>query len=232
MHGKTINPVDCNIVFNNTEIGKPDNPDYIMLIERVYNEGNERSFKLLGVYFDEFLNFDHHITHVFSKISKSLYCIDRIKNFVVKNSLKKLYFSMVHSHIAYCINVYGCANQTHLSKLLSKQKQAIRVVCVLNYREHTKPLFKQLNILPVDKLITYYRVKFMHSYMFNKLPISFASTWITNREKNPTTVLRNANDLYIPPHRIEMVKKFPLNSFPHAWNTTQGDKLNIIQHIT
>jgi hypothetical protein len=128
-------------VFNNTEIGTPDNPDYIMPIERVYNEGNERSFKLLGVYFDEFLNFDHHITHVCSKISKSLYCINRIKKLCRQNSLKKLYFSMVHSHIAYCINVYGCANQTNLSKLVLKPTQSIRVVCGANDREHTKPLF-------------------------------------------------------------------------------------------
>jgi len=36
-------------------------------------------------------------------------------------SLKKLYFSMLHSHISYCINVYGSANQTNLSKLEVQQ---------------------------------------------------------------------------------------------------------------
>jgi hypothetical protein len=75
---------------------------------------------------------------------------------------------MIYSYIAYCINVYGCANQTNLAQLVVNQKEAIRVVCGANHREQSKPLFKHLNILPIDKLITYYHVKFMQSYMFKK----------------------------------------------------------------
>ncbi len=77
-------------------------------------------------------------------ISKSLFCINRVKNFVDEFSLRKLYFSMVHSHLSYGINVYGCATSTALEKLRIMQKKAIRVISNANYRAHTAPLFREL----------------------------------------------------------------------------------------
>ncbi len=44
--GKLINPHDCCLVFNNNEIGKPDDPSMIHEIERIHNDGPTKSFKL------------------------------------------------------------------------------------------------------------------------------------------------------------------------------------------
>jgi hypothetical protein len=144
--------------------------------------------------------------------------------------MRKLYFAMVHSNLAYGINVYGSANKTNLGKLVVKQKQAIRTVCNVNYRDHTAPLFKKLKVLPLEKLIEFAKIKFMHNFHFKRLPLSFANTWMSNIEKNPERALRNANDLYIPPHRVEIVKRLPLFLFPEAWNSAPGNKLNPRQH--
>jgi hypothetical protein len=225
-HGKQINPEACGVVYNSTEIGLPDDPNQIRPLERIHNLGNEKSFKLLGVHFDEYLSFEHHITHLCSKVSKSLYCINKVKNFINLESLKKLYFAMVHSHISYCINVYGGANQTNLSRIEIKQKQAIRVITNSGYRDHTAPIFKEQQILPLEKLITFNRLKFMHNFIHNKLPLSFAETWRKNRERNPNFNLRNADDLYVPPHRVELVKKLPLCAFPSTWNAAPECKNN------
>jgi len=135
-HGKQINPRDCEIVYNSNEFGGPVDQNLIWPIERVHNEGTEKSFKLLGVYFDEYLSFDAHISHLCAKVSKSLYCINKIKNFIDAHSLKKLYFAMIHSSILYCINVYASANKTTLNPLVLKQKQAIRIISNSGYRDH------------------------------------------------------------------------------------------------
>ena len=42
-------------------------------------------------------------------------------------------------------------------------KKAIRIVAKANYTAHTAPIFTELNILPVDKLITQAKLTFMHS---------------------------------------------------------------------
>jgi hypothetical protein len=153
-HGKKIYLKDCNVVYNANEAGLPQDPTLIRPIDRIFNEGPEKSFKLLGIYFDEYLSFDKHITHLCNKISKSLYCINKIKNFVPESALVKLYHAMIHSCLVYCINVYGSANKTTMTPLILKQKKAIRTITNAGYRDHTAPLFTRLKILPVEQQIS------------------------------------------------------------------------------
>jgi hypothetical protein len=225
-HGKKINPEDCVVLFNSNEIGHPEDPSLVYPIDRIHSEGNEKSFKLLGVLFDEYLSFEYHIANLCANVSKSLFCINRITNFVTKPALKMLYFSMVHSHIIYCINIYSCANQTNLNKLRIKQKEAIRTVSAAGYRDHTKPLFKSLNILPLDELIKFSALKFMHKFSTGKLPLIFSDLWVKNVIANPDRALRNANDLKIPSHHLSIVKRFPLFTYPRLWNDELERKNN------
>jgi hypothetical protein len=44
-----------------------------------------------------------------------------------------LYDAMIHSHIVYCINVYGCANTTSLHRLKIKQKETVRIISNVGY---------------------------------------------------------------------------------------------------
>jgi hypothetical protein len=50
--------------------------------------------------------------------------------------------------------------------------------------------------------------------------------WQTNAERNPVRELRNANDYFVPPHRIELAKRMPFYSFPATWNAKNVEKLN------
>jgi hypothetical protein len=229
--GKRIDPEDCQLVFNSNEIGSVENPNLIVPIERIHEHGEETSFKLLGVKFDEYLSFDAHVSSVCAKISKSLFCLNRIKNFVTPAAMKMLYFAMVHSHIVYCLNVYSCANVTTLKPLKLKQKEAIRIIGNVGYRDHTGPLFKRLAILPLDELIKYAQLKFMHNFHHKKLPISFNETWVSNRARNPEIALRNADDLYVPAHHFATTKRFPLFTMPRVWNEANELKLNPSQRI-
>ncbi len=106
-------------------------------------------------------------------------------------------------------STYSCANKTSLYRLKVKQKEAIRIICNVGYREHTAPLFAQLKILPLDQLIELSILKFMHSFKHNMLPLSFTNMWQTNRNRLPDRELRNADQLYIPPHRFATLKRLP-----------------------
>jgi hypothetical protein len=85
-HGKIIDPEQCRIVFNSNEIGQGENIELIKPIDRVHNEGAEKSFKLLGVYLDEYLSFNAHVSQLCAKISKSLFCLNRLKNIVTSEA--------------------------------------------------------------------------------------------------------------------------------------------------
>jgi hypothetical protein len=133
---------------------------------------------------------------------------------------------MIHSHLSYCLNVYSCANITTFQKLRIKQKEAIRVISLAGYRDHTKPLFVQNRILPLNEMIQFARLKFMHNYSNQQLPFSFNELWLTNIMRNPNRALRNANDLFVPAHHLASVKRFPLFSFPRIWNEEEERKHN------
>jgi hypothetical protein len=113
-------------------------------------------------------------------------------------------------YLSYGINLYGCATTTNLDKLSKMQIKAICAISNASFRAHTAPLFKELKILPLDELITYSNVKFMHYYYLKQLPMSFHGLWTTNEERNPDRV--------------------PLFAFPTVWNNALGNKNNWKHH--
>jgi hypothetical protein len=70
------------------------------------------------------------------------------------------------------------------------------------------------------------KLKFMHDYVFDRLPLSFAETWVTNRQRNPLNNLRNADLYYQPQPNFELFRRFPLYTFPLAWNAADDNKYN------
>jgi hypothetical protein len=56
-HNKPVDPLACNVVYNCTEIGLPNDPNLTTPMERISFDNTESSLKLLGVLFDEFLSF-------------------------------------------------------------------------------------------------------------------------------------------------------------------------------
>jgi hypothetical protein len=58
-------------------------PSLQVKLSRVYNNGDvdNQTYKLLGVLFDEYLSFNQHVTYVHSKISRSLFLLNRSKHF-------------------------------------------------------------------------------------------------------------------------------------------------------
>ncbi len=71
----------------------------------------------------------------------------------------------------------------------------------------------------------------MHNFSHNLLPLSFANMWQTNRNRHPERELRNADLLYIPPHKFATLKRLPLFNFPSVWNLAGDEKNNPSQRL-
>ena len=59
----------------------------------------------------------------------------------------------------------------------------------------------------------------MHSIRYNYAPKSFSNVFACNNDRNIEYELRNNDEYTLPDVRIEYFKRFPLYSFPQAWNT-------------
>ena len=84
--GKKIDLSDMDVVFNSNDLNttNPD-PNLVYKLDRVHdnnNDENMRSFKLLGVYFDEYLSFNKHISMLAAKLSRANFLLRRVTNFV------------------------------------------------------------------------------------------------------------------------------------------------------
>jgi hypothetical protein len=206
-------------------------------LSRVHNNGSSenQTYKLLGVLFDEYLSFNQHVSYVHSKISRSLFLLNRSKHFLTKYALRLLYFATVHSHLLYCPIILSIACKTQLNRLIVLQKMAVRILYGAAYNAHTAPIFHECRILPLDLIVIQAKLKLMHSIKYEYCPRSFLNMFIRNNVENANYDLRYPNDFAVPRARIELFKKIPAYTLPTEWNNCedlQKGSIVIPQHLT
>ena len=130
-----------------------------------------------------------------------------------------LYYAHFHSHLNYCSIFFTLLPQKIMKKLITLQKKAVRAIAKASFRAHTEPIFIHLNILPLDSLIQFNLLTFMHKYINFKVPKTFAHTWPTNFEyNNNLREMRRSGDFYIQRCHSNKLKKHPFFNLPLQWN--------------
>ena len=221
--------------FNNSN---ENNPLLITPISRVKSEDDLPAIKFLGVYFDPQLNFNYHIKLISSKLAKTLYILRSSKKFLTPKALKSIYYSLFHSHLIYALPIWSCTSQSNLTVISRLQKAAIRIINLSKYNAHTEPIFKLLNILPLESLIKFFNLQIMQHYHQGFLPSSFSAVWLTNQERRNEDgrneelriSLRNNEQLNIPFTRLTTSMKFPLVNLPKTWINFSVENIKILRN--
>ena len=81
--------------------------------------------KFIGIIIDEDLDWGHHIDHVAKKVASGSYAINSAKQYLSVDNLKALYYSFVHSYLAYGTMIWCSAYQYKTQKLEKIQKKVI-----------------------------------------------------------------------------------------------------------
>ncbi len=231
---KNTNNHVINILCNNNNDDQ-NTPELITPIEQITSNSSTPAVKFLGIYIDPNLNFKFHINYIKNKLSKSLFAMRTAKNTLNTESLKMLYFAIFHSHLLYANIIWSCTDKTTINNLFKLQKSAIRILDGAKYNQHTEPIFKKHNILPLPDLIDYSKLQFIHRYKFNLLPSSFNNFWTLNAERNIGSnqlQLRNNDDFSLPLPRLTTVKNLPYYSLPSLWNSFPNNDIKTTQSHT
>jgi hypothetical protein len=210
----------CNIIVNYNNAGNLD-PNLIFSLDKITNNTDPPAVKFLGIFIDPSLSFKYHINYISSKMSKAMYFLRSAKNLLSEKALKALYYALVHCHLIYGVLLWSCSSVSNLKGLEKKQKDAIRIVTCSPYNALTEPLFKKLNILPLQQLISYFKIQFMQQFKFNHLPSAFSNEWTTNDERfaaNDRMPLRNNDDFFVPFARTTLSDRIPFFTLPKMWN--------------
>ena len=93
--------------------------------------------KFLGIFIDESLSWKRHIAHLNQKISIALFSIKQLKLTLPTETLRTLYFSLIHPHLMFGILAWGNAKMSLLRKTEVIQKRAICTILKKKSFSHT-----------------------------------------------------------------------------------------------
>ena len=183
--------------------------------------------KFLGVIIDDRLSFRPHIENTENKVSKGLYALRTAQNFLPKKHLGLIYHALVAPHLSYGINFWHSTTKNHLHKLTVLQKKAIRTISNAEYNAPSAPLFKELRILPLDKLHNFELQKLMFRINHKLLPTPIPVPFITNAHTHHyRTRYRSTNPMPARTDRHHLTHKSFVHVGPQLWNTLPIDVKN------
>ena len=134
--------------------------------------------KYLGVFIDSQLNFHSHIKSVENKIARSVGILSKLKHFFPSNSLLKLYYAFIHSHLLYGLSIWGCTHKSYLSKLQTLQNKAVKIICGGKYMDHATPFYSKLKILKIPELCEHEVAKLVFYHYHQRLPPLLSNLYI------------------------------------------------------
>ena len=146
---------------NNTNLNLHVNNTEILIVE---------STKFLGVQIDNQLTWHNHVNHVINKLHSNRRLMSLGKNLLNRDSLRKIYFAHIHSHLNYDLTIWGSMLLSSSLKELSKlQTRCIELIAPKKSMDIWTTM-RQLNILPLKSMIQFNLCKLGQQMTHKLLP--------------------------------------------------------------
>ncbi|KAK3094300.1 hypothetical protein FSP39_000043 [Pinctada imbricata] len=168
---------------------------------------NLTSDKLLGVYIDNYLQFDKHIDEVCKAITQKIALLRRIKKYLGLQHRVLYYNAYILPSIDYCLTIYGNASKSHLDRILKLQKSAARVIMDAPPDTPSQPLFDELDWLNIYDRCIFNKGVLLFKIFNNQAPSYLLDLF--SETSNSNYQLRSITDrhLSIPRHKTEFYKR-------------------------
>ena len=150
--------------------------------------------KTLGIIIDEHLLWNHQIQNTVTKASKGIGMMRRIKQFVPKSTLVKIYNAIVLSHFDYCSLVWDNCCDYLKNRLQKLQNRAARIITGKTYEVSSEDVLKELDWQPLNQRYKTNKSIFMHRIRNEKMPSSISNMFKIRR--NDRYDLRSNNNNY------------------------------------
>ena len=177
-----------------------------------------KSVTYLGVTIDEVLSWNKQIENICRKLSRANGILTKLRHFVSNKTCRSIYYSIFHSHLIYGILIWSFTAQYNIEKIFKLQKKCVRIITFSGFRDHTDPLFANLNFIKIHDIINFQIAKFVFEFLSNKLPpvLNNIFTMKSTIHNYPT---RGTLNLYLPKTKTV---KYGINSIkfsgPLNWN--------------
>ena len=176
----------------------------------------------LGVFIDQYLTYDEHLTQTAAKCLCKLVQINRIKHLLDKETLLLLINAFVFSKLFYCFTVFSNTSKSSVRKLQRVQNFAARIILGFRKFDFISQGIKSLKLLPVkDRL--YLNDAIMMYKCINKLAPDYLADKFVQRSHIHNRNTRSRNQLDIPRCRISTGQRSFVYRGTQLWNSLSYD---------
>jgi len=164
------------------------------------------------------------------KISRlvGIILIAKLRHFVQRNTLLRIYQSLILPYLSYGLTAWGLASKSYLTKLWVLQKRVFRSIFSAERCEHAVPLFIHGNILPLNFRYFLSVCCVMHDVRNRKVPNNtlnlFSDTTTIVSIYSYNTRSSSANKFYIKKSRLEIQKRAFSRAGARLWIDINGLK--------
>lgn len=153
-----------------------------------------QDIEFLGIFVDESLTWNKHITILVGKLNSACYSIRLIRNSSNVSTSKLVYFALFESLLRYGTEFWGHSSQH--DKVFKIQKRAIRNIAKAHPRTRSQPLFQNL------KILTLYCIYILKSVLFVKQNIQS----LDKNHEIHSHQTRQQNDVHIQHHNSKLAQ--------------------------
>lgn len=158
-----------------------------------------REHKVLGVIIDEKLSWSSHVNHTCKRLSQNIFLLSKLRHYVNTDALKLFFFAHCLSHINYASTVWCNAADTHIKRLNSLHKRAVKMICPMP-NENTSEKYKLLEILPLQLQFQYNACILMYKIYSEDVPTYLQSFFCRGPNRYGST------KYIVPLPRIDLYK--------------------------
>ena len=103
------------------------------------------------------------------KISRSIAITYKLKPFLSKPALLKIYYAVIHPYLLYALPAWGSTYPTYMSKLCILQNKAIKLICDGKKSNRVTPNYSKLNTLKLQDFYKHEVAKMVFRFLRDNL---------------------------------------------------------------
>ena len=203
------------MVGSRQKLGKGEDDTHIKLGDNKIKKVKET--KTLGVIVDDQLKWNSHINTVFTKVSKGIGMIRRMKAFVPQSTLISVYNAIILPHFDYCSLVWDIGNAYSLEKLQKMQNRAARVITGKSYDVRSKDILQELSWQPLMERWGNNKAIFMHKVANGEYLEKISNLFVVKNNDN-YNLRNNGIDYTLEKPRTNFLKKSISYCGAKMWN--------------
>ena len=174
------------------------------------------------------MNWDEHINNVKSKLIKYFAIFNYMKTYVSKQLATQLYYEFIFPHIKYGIETYGASSSSKVKQIQVIQNKLMKIILWKDLLTPTNTLHKDINILQVKDLYSWYIALFVRDCLY-KDKIEIFHKYYDSRNSVHSHATRNRKQFIEPRYRTDIGFTTVKSKGSKIWNKLPEEikKLNI-----